>query len=160
MLKVVLNWRVLERNISPTFSKPSAFCFNLILVSYRWTSAIMFINNNTTNSTPLHHYSWKCVNDQSMLNFIGIDVVEAHCYVVDIGRTDHEQIRSRINNNWCRTFQPHRPLSTAYKTGILIFALQKGSILQVMTIWINWLCQTKTMCNFLLWNTVGANEAL
>ena len=33
------------------------------------------------------------------------DVVEAHCYVVDIGRTDHEQIRSRINNNWCRTFQ-------------------------------------------------------
>ena len=27
------------------------------------------------------------------------DVVEAHCYVVDIGRTDREQIRSRINNN-------------------------------------------------------------
>ena len=26
-------------------------------------------------------------------------VVEAHCYVVDIGRTDREQIRSRINNN-------------------------------------------------------------
>ena len=28
-----------------------------------------------------------------------LDVVEAHCYVVDIGRTDCEQIRSRINNN-------------------------------------------------------------
>ena len=27
------------------------------------------------------------------------DVVEAHCYVVNIRRTDHEQIRSRINNN-------------------------------------------------------------
>ena len=27
------------------------------------------------------------------------DVVEAPCYVVDIGRTDHEQIRSTINNN-------------------------------------------------------------
>ena len=26
-------------------------------------------------------------------------VVEAHCYVVDIRRTDREQIRSRINNN-------------------------------------------------------------
>ena len=26
-------------------------------------------------------------------------VVEAHCYVVDIGRTYREQIRSRINNN-------------------------------------------------------------
>ena len=27
------------------------------------------------------------------------DVVEAHCYIVDIGWTDREQIRSRINNN-------------------------------------------------------------
>ena len=27
------------------------------------------------------------------------DVVEAHCYIVDIGRTDREQIHSRINNN-------------------------------------------------------------
>ena len=27
------------------------------------------------------------------------DVVEAHCNVVDIGRTDQEQICSRINNN-------------------------------------------------------------
>ena len=32
------------------------------------------------------------------------------------GRTDREQIRSRINNNDCRTFRPRRPLSTAYKT--------------------------------------------
>ena len=27
------------------------------------------------------------------------DVVEAHCYVVNIGQTDREQIRSRINSN-------------------------------------------------------------
>ena len=33
-----------------------------------------------------------------------------------IGRTDREQIRSRINNNDCRTFRPQRPLSTAYRT--------------------------------------------
>ena len=31
------------------------------------------------------------------------DIVEAHCYFVDIGRTDREQLRSRINNNDCRT---------------------------------------------------------
>ena len=30
------------------------------------------------------------------------DIVEAHCYFVDIGRIDREQIRSRINNNDCR----------------------------------------------------------
>ena len=30
------------------------------------------------------------------------------------GWTDHEKIRSRINNNDCRTFWPRRPLSTAY----------------------------------------------
>ena len=44
------------------------------------------------------------------------DIVEAHCYFVDIGRTDREQIRSRINNNDCRPFRPRRPLSTAYRT--------------------------------------------
>ena len=50
--------------------------------------------------------------------------VEAHCYFVDIGRTDREQIRSRINNNDCRTFRPRRPLSTAYKT--VLYAADKG----------------------------------
>ena len=40
----------------------------------------------------------------SCLNLINLwlvwfDVVEAHCYVVDIGRTDCEQICSRIKNN-------------------------------------------------------------
>ena len=30
----------------------------------------------------------------------------------DIGRTDREQIRSRINNDDCRTFRQRRPLST------------------------------------------------
>ena len=46
------------------------------------------------------------------------DIVEAHCYFVDIGRTDREQIHSRINNNDCRTFRPRRPLSTAYRTAL------------------------------------------
>ena len=41
-----------------------------------------------------------------------------------IGRTDREQIRSRINNNDCRTFRPRRPLSTAYKT--VLYAVDKG----------------------------------
>ena len=36
--------------------------------------------------------------------------------IQDIGRIDREQIRSRINNNDCRTFRPRRPLSTAYRT--------------------------------------------
>ena len=38
------------------------------------------------------------------------------CYFVDIGRTDREQIHSRINKNDCRTLRPRRPLSTAYRT--------------------------------------------
>ena len=38
--------------------------------------------------------------DYMHVTFLGInDVVEAHCYVVNIRRTDREQIRSRINNN-------------------------------------------------------------
>ena len=36
------------------------------------------------------------------------------------GRTDREQIRSRINNNDCRTFRPRRPLSTVYRTVLLV----------------------------------------
>ena len=68
---------------------------------------------NTLTATALHLYTnctmlspTTCVHD----------IVEAHCYFVDIGRTDREQIRSRINNNDCRTFRPRRPLSTAYRT--------------------------------------------
>ena len=49
-------------------------------------------------------------------NIVLYDIVEAHCYFVDMGRIDREQIRSRINNNDCRTFRPRRPLSTAYRT--------------------------------------------
>ena len=44
------------------------------------------------------------------------DVVEAHCYFVDIRQTDCEQIRSRINNTDCRMLRPCWPLSTAFKT--------------------------------------------
>ena len=31
-------------------------------------------------------------------NMVVYDAAEAHCYVVDIGQTEREQIRSRINN--------------------------------------------------------------
>ena len=40
------------------------------------------------------------------------------CATVPVGRTDGEQIRSRINNNDCRTFRQRRPLSTAYVGGV------------------------------------------
>ena len=52
----------------------------------------------------------KPVANLSSLHFSFNDVVEARCYVVDIGRTDREQIRCRIKNNWCRIFWP-RPAS-------------------------------------------------
>ena len=52
---------------------------------------------------------------QLTANVVQNDVIEAHWYFVDIGQTDREQIRSRMNNNDCRTFQSRRPLSTAYK---------------------------------------------
>ena len=49
--------------------------------------------------------SIQTVSDMSMQFFYihdAHDIVEAHCYFVDIGRTDCEQIRSRINNNDCQ----------------------------------------------------------
>ena len=66
--------------------------------------------HNRTEYTYTHQL--KCINVN--------DVVEAHCYFVDIGRTDCGQIRSRIHNNDCRTLWPRRPLSTAYKMLLLI----------------------------------------
>ena len=48
------------------------------------------------------------------------DVVEAHCYVVNIGRTDHEHTHSKTNNSWCKTFWLCRPLSIAYKSLLTI----------------------------------------
>ena len=42
---------------------------------------------------------------QSALTCVTVDIVEAHCYFVDIRQTDREQIRSRINNNDCRMFR-------------------------------------------------------
>ena len=58
---------------------------------------------------------------QSALTCVTVDIVEAHCYFVDIRRTDPEQIRSRINNNDCRTLRPRRPLSIA-----VLYAVDKG----------------------------------
>ena len=57
-----------------------------------------------------------CTIESSRVDWNRYDIVEAHCYFVDIGQTDREQIRNRINNNDCRTFWPQRPLSTAYRT--------------------------------------------
>ena len=73
-------------------------------------TCLLCVCNRSTCWTKAAYIQGKYV--RSMIN----DVIEAHCYVVDIEWTDREQIRSRINNNWCRTFQPRRPLSTAYKT--------------------------------------------
>ena len=47
-----------------------------------------------------------------------------------VEQTDCEQIRSRINNNDCRTFRPRRPLSTAYK--IVLYAVDKGLLYVVI----------------------------
>ena len=55
---------------------------------------------------------WDC---RSMWNIFQV-VAHSLTAFYSIGQTDCEQIRSRINNNWCKTFRPHRPLSTAYKT--------------------------------------------
>ena len=72
------------------------------------------------------HFIAPCfiVYGQLYRNLYTADIVEAHCYFVDIGRIDREQIRSRINNNDCRTFRPRRPLSTAYRT--VLYAVDKG----------------------------------
>ena len=65
-------------------------------------------------SLPLFFHSpryWRTPKNQSHRNislrykrYRTNDVIEVHCYFVDIGWTDCEQIRSRINNNDCRTF--------------------------------------------------------
>ena len=65
------------------------------------------------------------------------DVVEAHCYVVDIGRTDHEQIRSRINNNWkhktVRSWQrptwPKRPASVVIDSATYLLTISSPDVI-------------------------------
>ena len=74
--------------------------------------------HNSYNRSQVQHTGYNlivyiCIPEYIMHVY---DVVEAHCYVVNIGQTDRELIRSRINNNWCRTFRPHRPLSTMFCT--------------------------------------------
>ena len=74
------------------------------------------VNNITTYRTTSQHA-------EQHHNMQNNDVVETHCYFVDIGRTDREPIHSRINNNDCRTFRPRRPLSTVYKTTWMLTSL-------------------------------------
>ena len=81
------------------------------------------------------------------------NVEEAQCYVVDIRRTDGEQTRGRLNNNWCSMFQSHRPLSTAYKAkGTAVHVrpvkiqqtLANGAIILCDCVWVcDWLKVTK-----------------
>ena len=81
----------------------------------------------TTDLCMYHVLPITCHGIETKLTLL--DVVETHCYDVDIERTDCEQIRSRINNNWCRIFWPHRPLSTVYKTLLfswVLYAVDKG----------------------------------
>ena len=77
---------------------------NIVQLSVRFSSCTLF-----DDMSIIWQVSTNCV-------LPNVDIVEAHCYFVDIGRIDREQIRSRINNNDCRTFRPRRPLSTAYRT--------------------------------------------
>ena len=57
---------------------------------------------------------------------------------LDDGQTDREQIRSRIHNNWCSTFWPHRPLSTAYKQ--FCMPLTKAYVAKASCISCYWFC--------------------
>ena len=75
--------------------------------AHRW------LKKDRALQTIQHGWKYDAVEDSNLG-----DIVEAHCYFVDIGRIDREQIRSRINNNDCRTFRPRRPLSTAYRTKV------------------------------------------
>ena len=80
----------------------------------------------------------------------------------NIGRTDREQIRSRINNNDCRTFRPRRPLSTAYKTREdkrVLYAVDKGlrgrNVLQSLLLILLRIC-SRSVCPIL----TSSNEPL
>ena len=88
----------------PTKQQPTAvyFSFNIEEVMSHVPKLFTYVSSILTISI--------CSNGLQLLN-----VVEAHCYFVNIGRTDSEQICSRMNNNNCRTFRPRRPLSNAYK---------------------------------------------
>ena len=49
------------------------------------------------------------------INFVTVHYLNSKSGAYNgIGRTDCEQIRSRIDNNDCRMFRPRRPLSTAF----------------------------------------------
>ena len=47
---------------------------------------------------------------------IRFDVVEAHCYIVIIGRAGRGRVRGGVSDGWFGAFRPRGPLSTAYKT--------------------------------------------
>ena len=97
--------------------KPRSYSIDGLLVRMLYTEMIV----QTSHAKYALHTDLLCKNvmHHVILNrnrMYVYDIVEAHCYFVDIGRTDHEQICSRINNNDCRTFRPRRTLSTAYRT--------------------------------------------
>ena len=65
-------------------------------------------------------------------------------WLLYIGQTDREQIH-RINNNWCTTFRPRRPLSTAYKSfefWVYEFCMQltKAYVAKTSCISCHWFC--------------------
>ena len=67
-----------------------------------------------------------------------------------IGRTDREQIRSRINNNWRRMFQPCRPLSTVYKACCCVFCMQltKAYMAETFCISCYWFCSVDQFAQY------------
>ena len=78
------------------------------------------------------------------------DIVEAHCYFVDIGRTDHEQIRNRINKNDCRTFRPWRPLSTVLWVLLILLRICSRSVRPICDVAIYAVCGSSRFAVFFL----------
>ena len=122
LMSIVHTGKMLLLSASNCTFKTSHFTRILIFA----TSGMLYCDENCC-------LEWTMGQIHRTNNAILDDIVEAHCYFVDIGRTDREQIRSRINNNDCRTFRPRRPLSTAYRTNLshtavslVLYAVDKG----------------------------------
>ena len=91
---------------------------------------------NEAYSRGVHHgkgevaYSEGKMQTQCQSNSAENSHQSLHCYVVNYGQNDCEQIHSRIKNNWCRTFRPHRPLSIFVRSWQrLIWAKHLASVL-------------------------------
>ena len=89
-------------------------CINYTMLDCNWnTDIVMCINDSGRYMVIVLAIAL----DLSFVHCKGLLDTQQHSFWtcvggLSIGRTDREQIRSRINNNWCRTFQLRGPLST------------------------------------------------